>query len=330
MKTFLECFNIILTGDKDASRQAARQVRKLVYSSGEGDKFKLIASIIQSAPKEYEKITEDWRRENFVQAVSVMYFLGNREEQPDFLFPWFYHLVQHPSGNIRYAATRMYENELGPLTVHIRCPDEKSSFTRKLSSEQADIILFELFANLIDLTNDLWKPEYKKYKYIFSFPSSAYKSVQMVLSGLEGYCGKEYMVRLEDSYRKVQIIEDRKRIIEQVENGDVLIKTAFTLARSRLKQMREELEKNMLPMARELYPKFDFKNVVANVYEGGLHLAGLIELLDSTIDLSKHTVSQRNLFLDLVSTMWNIFPHKELGGYSPYEISAMHEIIEKS
>ncbi len=189
MKTFSECFNIILTGDRGASRQAARQIRKLVYGSA-GDKFKDIASIIKNAPKEYEKITESFRQENFVIAVSVMYFLHDKKNQPDFLFPWLFHLIQHPNGNIRQAAVRMFKQELGPLTVHIRFPNEKSAFYRlRLSPEQADLILLKLSANLNDLIKNLWKPAYKRYKYISSLPNGAYKSIQMVLGQLAEDCG---------------------------------------------------------------------------------------------------------------------------------------------
>ena len=330
MQTFSECFGIILSGDKDASRRAARQIRKLVYSSGEGEKFKLIASIIENASKEYEKITDEWRQENFVMAVSVIYFLHNKESAPDFLFPWLFHLIQHPNGNIRQASVRMFQTELGPLTMHIRFPNEKSSYLSKLSPELADSILFGMFANLSELGNALWKPLYNRYKYISSLPSGAYKSVQMALSELEEDCGKDYMARLADSYRKGQIMEDRKDIIKRVaEEGDVLDKTALTLVQSKLKQMREELEKEMVPMMLKFYPKFDFKNVVAQVYEGDLKLPELIKLIDDSINLKTHAISQRNAFLDLVSTIWNIYPHKELDGYSPYETAAMYEIVQK-
>lgn len=329
--TFFECFKIILIGDKDASRLAARQVRKLLYGSKEGDKFKLIASIVENAPKEYKKITEDWRQENFVMAVSVMYFLHSKENQPNFLFPWLYHLIQHENGNIRHAAVRMFEIDIWPLTVHIRLQNKKSSYLRELSPEQADLILFELYANLIDLTEDLWQPAYQKYKYISSIPSGPYKSIQMVLGTLEEGCGeygKQYMARLEDSYRKVQIIEDRKEITRRVDEGNVLDQAALALTQSRLKQMREELEKQMLPAILEFYPKFDFKSVVAKVYEGNLKLADLVKLIDESIDLEKQTVGQRQAFLEFISTIWNLYPHKGLDGRSPYEIAAMYEIAE--
>jgi hypothetical protein len=328
MQTFSECFNIILLGDKDASRRAARQVRRLVYSSGEGDKFKLLASIIESAPEEYKKIIEEWRQENFVMAVSVMYFLHNKESHPDFLFPWLFHLIQHPNGNIRQAAVRMFQTELGPLTMHIRFPNEKSIYLGKLSPELADSILFGIFANLSELGDALWKPSYKRYKYISSLPSGAYKSVQMVLGELEEDCGKDYTTRLQDSYRKGQIMEDREAIIKRVTEGNILDKAALTMTQSKLQQMREDLEKEMAPMMLKFYPKFNFKNVVAQVYEGNLELAELIKLIDDSINLETHTINQRNAFLDLVSTIWNIYPHKELDGYSPYEFVAMYEIAK--
>ncbi len=197
MKTFIECFNIILSGDREASRKAAREVRKILYSSHGGGKFEVISSIIENAPKEYEKIVEDWRQENFVMAVSILYFLHNKESHLDFLFPWLYHLIQDPNGNIRQSAVRMFEHELGPLTYHIRFPNEKSSHIHELSPEQADLILFGMFVNLMRLINYLWKPAYKRYKYISSLPSGPYKSVQMVLGHLEEDCGKKYMTRLE-------------------------------------------------------------------------------------------------------------------------------------
>lgn len=194
MKTFIELFSIILIGDKEASRQAAREVRKLVYSSS--DQYKDIKSIIENAPAEYQKIIDDWRQENFVMAISVMYFLHGEEKQPDFLFPWLFHLIQHPNGYIRHAAVRMLQNEIGPLTVHIRCPGHEPGYFGKLTSEQSDFILHALFVNLNILSSILRKPEYKKYKYIDSLPVSPYKSVQMVLADLEDYCGEEYLDRL--------------------------------------------------------------------------------------------------------------------------------------
>ncbi len=199
MRVFFEYFNIILTGNKDESRNAARQIRKFLYSSSnEDDKYQDIASIIENAPEEYKKISEDWRQENFVIAVSVLYYLHNREEQPDFLFPWLFQLLQHKNGNIRNAAVRMFRNELGPLTVHIRFPNEKFSSFDKFSPKQADFVLYYLFLNLNNLINNLCELKYEKYKYVSSLPNGAYKSVQMVYGTLFEYCGKKYMKHLED------------------------------------------------------------------------------------------------------------------------------------
>lgn len=203
MKTFIELFNIILTKDKDASRQAARDVRKLLYSSKESSDYKSIVSIIENAPKEYIKIIENWRQENFTMAISVIYFLHGREKQPDFLFLWLFELIQHENGNIRHAAVRMFKHELGPLTFHIRFPNEKNN-QRDPSPELADSILFGLFINLTNLEAVLWKPAYKKYKYILSLPNGPYKSTQMVMCHLEDDCGEEYIARLQQRLEFMQ------------------------------------------------------------------------------------------------------------------------------
>jgi len=193
MNTIKECFNTILEDGKKKSRQAARSVRKLVYSSSaEGkEKYKEIAVIIRTAPESYARISEDWRQENFVMAVSVIYFLHDKESQPDFIFPWLFQLLQHQNGYIRYAAVKMITHEIGPLTVHIRFSGEKS-YTRELKPEQADDILHSLHVSLNGLLSALWQPKFKRYKYIDSLPPSPYKSVQMVLAELEDSCGENY------------------------------------------------------------------------------------------------------------------------------------------
>lgn len=196
-KTFVELFDAILTGNKDDSRKAARGVRKLLYSSHAGGEYDDIKAIVENAPDRYSEIEEEWREENFVVAVSVLYFLHNMESQPDFLFPWLFYLLQHKRGNIRQSAVRMIGNELGPLTVYIRCPEYKSDDPNDIKSKRADFILLNLFIGLNSLLDDLWEPKYKKYKYVDSLPACPYKSVHMVLSRVEDDCGKEYVKRLE-------------------------------------------------------------------------------------------------------------------------------------
>ncbi len=189
-------FKTILTADKDTSRKAAREVRRKVYAADEENKYEMIASIVAKAPEGYKNITEEWRQENFVIAISVMYFLGTNRAQPDFLFPFLFELMKHKNGNIRHAAIRMFEIEFGPLTYHIRIPGEKSDHL-EVSPEQADQILFSFFVTITDLMGEFWKPEYKKYKYISSLPTGVYKSLQLLLSRLENLCGKEYLKKLQ-------------------------------------------------------------------------------------------------------------------------------------
>ncbi|PIP28277.1 MAG: hypothetical protein COX29_01995 [Candidatus Moranbacteria bacterium CG23_combo_of_CG06-09_8_20_14_all_35_22] len=186
--TFKDLFDVILNGNKENSRKCAREVRKFLYSSNSDGKFDEIALITEHAPEEYFKIKEDWRGENFVIAVSVLYYLHGRENPPNFLFPWLLHLLQHKNGNIRHSAVRMLENELGPLTVHLRCPEYKQS---KIKSKQSDFILFNLYIALNNLLADLWEPRYKKYTYVASLTACPYKSIQMVMGKLEYDCGEE-------------------------------------------------------------------------------------------------------------------------------------------
>lgn len=190
-------FEIILNSEKEESRIAARQVRKILYSSkSDKDSFNDIKNVINGSLGEYYKIKEDWRQENFVIALSVIYFLRDKNNLPDFLFPWFFQLLQHDNGYIRHAAVKMITSELGLLTVHIRFPGEKRFSEKTFSPRKADEILLSLFLSLHHLLNSFWLPKYKKYKYIDSLPASPFKSIQMVLFEMEDFCGEEYLNNL--------------------------------------------------------------------------------------------------------------------------------------
>lgn len=95
MNTIKECFEKILHGNRDQSRPAARRVRKLLYGSKRIDKYNDIKNLIKTAPVAYMKISEDWRQENFVTAISVIYFLHGKDDEPNFLFSWLFQLLLH-------------------------------------------------------------------------------------------------------------------------------------------------------------------------------------------------------------------------------------------
>jgi hypothetical protein len=202
MTSLTELFKTILRADQEESRLAARGVRKLLYS-GQKDRsvYDGIKKCVADAPVTYATIVEDWRRENFVMSVSVIYFLHHREDRPDFLFPWLFELLQHENGNIRHAAVRMIENELGPLTYHIRFPREQSR-SRVLSADKADAILLGLYISLNNLLVVSWKPSYKKYEYINDLPSSTYKSASLIMGVLEDDCGQSYMKKMIEYLRQ--------------------------------------------------------------------------------------------------------------------------------
>ncbi|MBD3245304.1 MAG: hypothetical protein GF335_04940 [Candidatus Moranbacteria bacterium] len=190
LNTIKECFEVILNSDKENSRLAAREVRKILYGSKNNkNKYKDIKVIMKNAPETYAGISENWREENFVMAISVIHFLRDRKENPDSLFPWLFELLKHPNGKVRYAAVKMFENELGPLTVHIRFPNDKY---RQSKAKRSNEILKALVISLQGLLNILWEEKYEKYEYIRDLPASPYKSVQMVFGSIEEYCGRKY------------------------------------------------------------------------------------------------------------------------------------------
>lgn len=213
MSSFKEIFARILTAEKEESRQAAREVRKYLYSShDEREKYNEIKNLIENAPAKYAEIAEVWRQENFATAISVIFFLREKKPLADYWFPWQFALLEHENGNIRQAAVRMLTNELGPLTVHLRFPGKKSY--QDIPIEEADKMLLEIFVRLRHLLHLTWKSNYKKHKYVSNLPSSPYKSGQLVMGEFVDDCGKEYVKKMEDFFK----IQGDKKLMS--EDGD--------------------------------------------------------------------------------------------------------------
>lgn len=193
-KPFNEIFAIILNAEKEESRVAARAVSKKLYNTSmERDDFDEIHLILDNAVTEYAKIEEDWRKENYATAVSVLYYLNNHENDPDFLHAWLLELVEHKNGNIRNAGRRMFELELCMLTLHIRLPDRNISKKKK---DTCDKVLLQLFIDMNIMLKNYWLPKYEKYTYIHELPASPYKTAQMILEKMEMLCGKKYFAEL--------------------------------------------------------------------------------------------------------------------------------------
>jgi len=283
--TFKELFKTILIADKTASRTAARTVRKFLYSSHQGrEKYDDIHEIINDTPNAYAKITEDWRRENFVMAVSVIYYLHDHEHGPDFLFPWLLELLQNKNGYIRHAAVRIIQHELGPLTYQIRFPGKGRSLSG-LSREDANEMLCMIEADLNKLAAQFWNSTYRKYKYIENLPSGTFKSVQLILSRLDDYCNEapaQTSCETKDHTitRKMEIEQEIIKMLECTESD-------FTL---------EDVQ-NAIFHEKDIN---DMMKIVAMFDYGG-------------------DVSELDNILDLVSDAWNYFPHKALGTLSPAE-----------
>lgn len=298
MTTIKQCFKVILRGNEEQSQKAARQVRKLVYGSQDRSIYTDIKRQVNSAPKQYIKIKEDWRQENFVVAVSVIYFLHDRDAKPDFLFPWLFVLLEHNDGVIRYAAVRMIENELGSLTVHVRCPEVK--FGRgHIKPEQADKILFSMWMSLNLLLRKLVKPSYRKYKYISSLPSSPYKSVQMVLGRMEDDCGEGYLEKLAEKYQQEQVRQP-------------------TLTNEYISKARDNLELEIAQLLEAANSDYTVEDVKKVIYEVDDQREGFKQMT-YMFDTGEGGVTVAD-WMETVVDAWNYFPHRALNGKAPVEI----------
>ncbi len=193
MNSIKKCFDVILTADRKESRVAARSVHKVTFSTKTTEDYSNIKDVITNAGEIYSLLREPWRQEDFVHALSIIYFLRSDEEDLDENFPWFFHLLQDTNGRIRYAAVKMLCHDLGPLTVHIRCPEFINKEMSKRDCMESDRILRQLFSGLEILLQKTWESKHEKYTFVSDMPSSPYKSAQMVMVEMMDLCGEEYI-----------------------------------------------------------------------------------------------------------------------------------------
>lgn len=296
METIIECFEIILSGDKEQSKTAARQVRKLFYGNKNKTKFSEIQKQINEAPEKYAEIKEDWRQENFVRAVSVIHFLYDHKKGIDYLFPWLFEILQHKRGNIRYAAVRMFEHEIAHITIPLRLPAIKpENNAAKLSNTHTLLVAMHSF--LVELLTKHDDLKYKKYKYISSLPSSPYKSIQMVLGAMEDYCGEGYLEQL------VQQLQPQKQELPD----DKEIKTT-----------RDELELQITQLLEATNSKSTVEDVKQVIYDetGNNAFTELLEMFN----IDQATPVNPAQVTETLTDAWNYFPHKAIGGRAPVEI----------
>jgi hypothetical protein len=180
--TIKEAIEIILHGNELEAKKVSKTMRKLVYF-GDSGKYEEIKEVIEDVLKVYPTIQEEWRREIYISAISIMYFLHDKyDKKPDYFFPLLLSLLENPNGTIRYCAYKMLVHDLGPLTVHLRIPDYEKS---ELDKYIAISILSKLHKDLMILHDKYFDKKYKKYKYVQDLPASTYKTVEMALYELD-------------------------------------------------------------------------------------------------------------------------------------------------
>ncbi|MEK7091918.1 MAG: hypothetical protein AAB900_02935, partial [Patescibacteria group bacterium] len=210
----------------------------------------------------------------------------------NFLFPWLFQLLQHKNGNIRQAGVRMIQTELGPLTYHLRFPGKESG----LSKERADSILFGLRTNLDHLAASAWQPAYDKCEYVEELPSGTYKSIQLIFSLLDDYCGEvSNQARIESMPPLSQAgLQKHRQILER----------------------RKEIEQEIVEMLEETDSDFSLQDVRAVIY----HESGSDDLMKALLMFDRGGgASELSNVLELLNDAWNYFPHEVLGGISPAE-----------
>ena len=310
--------NKILDSERSEAEAAAQEFKRALSAANSKPDLECILRTVLNAPSVYPQIQEEWRQELFVQFVESIYFLGFDREKPGYFLAWLFQLLQHKSEKVRDAAVKMFNLEiitLIPNQDHPKtCPD--------IDPKRANELIIELLNNLDQLSYDTYIPEYDKWERIEDLPNSVYKSVEIVKAHLNNEMGESFDFSLRDSFALKEIIGNHHELIDSIKKLDLVEQANLITFQAELSQKREEMETKMFPELKFNMPHLDLEHLKAITYE-----CDKFEHEFESLMKRAPTPFDRTALSGFLSFFWNFYPHKELEGYSPYEIYAMLEIL---
>ncbi|MFA7422054.1 MAG: hypothetical protein WCZ90_20385 [Melioribacteraceae bacterium] len=257
--------------------------------------------------KNFEQIKDIDHQAYFINTLKWPLWGGVGEKYFEVWAEFFLTNIQNPSGKIRQAVTRATEYLIHDLRL-----DKKRDFeiirSHGMEREEFEKIVEKNIARfghfvmeVEDLIERYQEPKFRRYKYVSSLPAGVYKSLNMLITSV--LFRSDYYKSVYQDYLNGLRAKRKKLEPPKLTNTEIL-------------ERRWEMEENLIELIKRTDSALTFDEIKDMIYneDGRDCMRKLIANFAKDQD-----IAQMNKDWQIVSSAWNYWPHKKLGGLSPAE-----------
>lgn len=282
-KELRKIFETLMFGEPADFKIAKKEIEKIWRQDKKGE-FKKYAPIALEYIKRFDEVKASKNQAAFASGLALFY-LALSDKHFETLKNFTLKLIQSQDGHVRDAIRKTSDWLYVSLTARM----DPFTLNDKLTSKQIEAREkarkqhLDYVKEIEDLIEKYASDEDNSVEYINDLKPSVYKSLQMLWDDLN----RGQHIYLDDN-----------------PSEELLAK-------------RREIRTEVSEMLEKIGSEYDFEDIVDIVYNENSNDA-FREIL-RMFDRGQDPVELQNI-LDMISDVWNHFPHKTLGGKSPYQM----------
>ena len=281
-----ELLSVLMTGAREELKKVKKKIESLWRH--ETEVFKLSAPVVLEFLPKFDQIGNIANKEAFASGLSF-FFLTLSDDYFEILKDFILKVIQHPNGHLREAIRNSAEWLYCSLTARAEpfvYPEGKELTVEQKNKQVKAREQYVNFVKEIETLIDKYDTEDEDVEYVDEMKPSINKSLQQLWNRLTG----------SRAYQK--ILESTRPI-----PYEIFMK-------------RKEIERTLLSILKETKSDFgleDIKDIIYNEDESDdmMKIVAMFDTGQGAVELQD--------VLDIVTNVWNYFPHKALGGLCPQE-----------
>lgn len=285
---FKGIFSKLMIGSRSEFKEAKKMIERFWHA--DSDTFRKAAPIALEYIARFDEIKKPENQAAFASGLSYI-FLAIADEHFDVLKNFTLKLLQYPNGHVREAmrhtAEWLYISVSGRVDPFVYPAGKELTDKQKIVQHEARKQYAELVKEVEVLLNEFDEDD-ADVEYIDEMKPSVEKSLQ------------QFWGRLTDDREYRKLVEQARPIPMEIY------------------MKRREIEHELMELIKKTKNDFDMDidDVRDIIYdeEGNKDFQQLITMFDRGGD-----VSELSDILELMTDVWNYFPHRSLDGLSPHE-----------
>ncbi len=282
-----DLINKILYSNKEESRQAKLEIEKLERK----DKKKILYNLFIQNIKDFKENDNHQGVANFIYASKWLIF-SCPEKDLDFWADFLLEQISSDSGLVRNAVVKVFPN----LLININF---SQNVLKKPSSKDLELMkkYWQLSVRIEDLLDKYANEKYHRYEYVSDLPASVFKSLNYLWVDLKYYQQGDKIL---DYYFNNVIHKEEPANTNTSQQLGILIDFERYLQANHIKIKIEDI----------------LEIIYRNKSDQSLKIA--LSYICKQTQVPVQLIPQ---FLKYLNILWNIFPHLDLDGEAPINLT---------